>query len=223
MGKPQRFLFDVSFDRLDPSEQDGAEALAPRFTQAELDAARADGMAEGRTGALAESAQATEARLAGALESLTAAIERLVAERARIEGEIEHAAVTAIRTVLDRAVPALAAKDPLTELEAFVTRMLAEAFEEPRIVLRVDDSLFEPAKSRLPALSQAAGYAGKLVLLADPDLAVGDARIEWADGGAERDHRRLMADLDRILSAAPAPTLATPSEHPREPEEPSHE
>jgi flagellar assembly protein FliH len=223
MGKPQRFLFDVSFDRPDTEDPEGAETLEPRFTRAELDAARADAMAEGRKSALVEATQATDAKLAGTLASLTAAIERLLAERVRIEGEIERAAMTAVRAVLERAVPALTAKDPLAELEAFVARMLGEAFDEPRIVLRVSDALFEPVKTRLPALSQAAGYSGKLVLLADPDLAVGDAKIEWADGGAERDQRRLMAELDHILTTAPAPKLATDGEHTPVPEEPSHE
>ncbi len=221
MGKPQRFLFDVSFDRPDPPTPLGAsEAPEPRFALAELETARAEGHAQGRSEALAEAAQGTEARLADTLEILTRAIERLVEERARIEGEIERVAVTLVRTVLHRAVPALAAKDPLAEFEAFVTRTLGEAFDEPRIVLRVGDALFEPVKSRLPELSQGAGYSGKLVLLADPALGAGDGRIEWADGGAERDIGRLLAELDRIL-ARPDPDPAP--EQPREPEEIPHD
>ncbi|HUK60732.1 MAG TPA: FliH/SctL family protein [Stellaceae bacterium] len=223
MGKPQRFLFDVSFDRLDPPESDDTSVLPePRFTQAELDAARSEGLAAGRSSALAEAAQSNEAKLTGAVETLTAAAERLLAERTRIESEVEHTAVAFVRAVIQRAVPALAAKDPLAELESFVTRILGETFEEPRIVLRVGDALFEPLKDRLPALSQSAGFSGKLVLLADPDLAAGDARIEWADGGAERDHGRFMAELDRILARpvpAPAPALATEHEF----EETTHE
>jgi flagellar assembly protein FliH len=221
MGKPQRFLFDVSFDRHDPPAPQGAnEAPEPRFALAELERARAESHAQGRSEALAEAAQATEARLADTLEILTRAIERLAEERARIEGEVERVAVTLVRTVLHRAVPALAAKDPLAELEAFVTRTLGEAFDEPRIVLRVGDALFEPVKLRLPVLSQGAGYSGKLVLLADPALGAGDGRIEWADGGAERDIGRLLTELDRILARslpAPAP------EQLREPEEIPHD
>ena len=215
MGSAQRFLFDVSFDRPDPPEQ-ADPAPEPRFTVAELEKVRAEAHAQGRGGALAEAAQSIEAQVAATLELLTHAIERLLEERTRIEGEIERVAVTVVRTVLHRALPALSARDPLAEFEAFVTRTLGEAFDEPRIVLRVSDAVFEPVKARLPALSQAAGYSGKLVLLADPALAGGDGRIEWADGGAERDQGLVLAELDKIL-ATPAPIPAP--EQPREPEE----
>ncbi len=219
MGKPQRFLFDVSFDQPDPPEPVGpAAAPEPRFTPAELAAARAEGMAGGRSAALAEAAQSTEARVADAIERLTRALKRLLDERARVEGEIERNAIALIRTVLQRAVPALSARDPMAELEAFVARTLGEAFDEPRIVLRVSDALFEPVKSRLPVLSQAAGYSGKLVLLADQALAAGDGRIEWADGGAERDMGQLLAELDNILARPSLPALA-----PSAPEEIPHD
>ena len=58
-------------------------------------------------------------------------------------------------------------------------------------MLRVNDALFDALQRRLAAIAQANGYAGKIVLLADDALAPGDGRIEWADGGAERDTRRL--------------------------------
>jgi flagellar assembly protein FliH len=219
MAQPQRFLFDVSFDRLDEDDGNGpGSAAKPRFTQAELEAARAEGMAQGRSAALAEATRSTEARLADACQALSSAIEQIVAERTRLENETERAAIGLVRAVLHRAFPALAARDPLAELEGFVARTLGEVFDEPRIVLRVSDALFEPLRDRLPALSQAAGYSGKLVLLADPALTDGDGRIEWADGGAERDLALPLTELDQILSRPASPACSA-----REPEEISHD
>ncbi len=70
------------------------------------------------------------------------------------------------------------------------------------IVLRVNDALFDAVQARLAALSQASAFAGKTILLADAALAEGDARVEWADGGAERDTRRLAAEIDAIFARA---------------------
>jgi len=220
MGTPERFLFDVSFDQPDLSH-DPTHGVAPepRFSTADIDAARAEGYATGRTEALAEAAQMIETQVAHAAQNLTGAIERLLAEGARMESATERAAIALIRTVLHKAVPTLAAKEPLEELEAFIARTLGEAFDEPRIVLRVNDALFEPVKARLPALSQAAGYSGKLVLLADPALQVGEGRIEWADGGAERDLGQLLGELDKILAR---PVLPDPTPSSTEPEEIPH-
>ena len=53
-----------------------------------------------------------------------------------------------------------------------------------------------------------AGFEGKIVLLAQSDLQAGDVRVEWADGGAERDigllWREIDAIVERAVGAAPA-------------------
>jgi flagellar assembly protein FliH len=214
MGMAQRFLFNVSFDEPDPPETEDAQAAAPepRFTPAELDAARAQGIEEGRKIAAIEAAQSTEAQLARAVQSLVDIGGALLRDRAELETEVERKAMSLLRAVLLKAVPTLMAKGPQAELEAFVSRTLGECFDEPRVVLRVPDALFEALRERLAELSQGAGYSGKLVLLADPNLAPGDGRIEWADGGAERDVVRLLAQLDALLSPPPATASPEPAE-----------
>jgi flagellar assembly protein FliH len=218
MGMAQRFLFNVSFDEPDPPEPEDVQGAPPepRFTPAELDAARAQGLEEGRKIAAVEAAQSAEAQLARAAQSLVDIGGALLRDRAELETGVERKAMTLLRAVLLKAVPALMAKDPQAELEAFVVRTLGECFDEPRIVLRVPDALFEALRERLAALSQGAGYSGKLVLLADPNLAAGDGRIEWADGGAERDVVRLLAELDALLSTPspiPSPDPAEENSH----------
>jgi flagellar assembly protein FliH len=206
MASPQKFLFDVSFDS--PAPLAGLEAQAARFTRADLDAAHAAGREAGREAALAAAAEATEARIAAALDAIDRGIAALNEAHAALAHEAQCQAVALLRAVLQRAVPALCRKDPLAELEAMVTDCLGELLDEPRLVLRVSDALFDAVQQRISGLAQTAGYAGKIVLLADAALADGDGRIEWADGGAERDTRRIAEDVDAFLAralAAPAP------------------
>ena len=42
-------------------------------------------------------------------------------------------------------------------------------------------------------LARERGFEGRLVVLGEPDLAPGDARMEWADGGVVRDRARIEA------------------------------
>ena len=50
---------------------------------------------------------------------------------------------------------------------------------------------YETAKRAGSTRSPAArGFEGRLVVLAEPEIAPGDCRIEWADGGVVRDQRR---------------------------------
>lgn len=206
MAAPQKYLFDVLFDTVSPLP--GVDPLPRRFTRTELDAAHAAGFEEGRAAALAAASVAAEDRIAAALEAMNSGIAALFEAREALARDTEGSAVTVLRAILRKAVPALCRIDPFAEFETMVTHCLGEVLDEPRLVLRVSDALFDAVQQRIAGLAQTAGYAGKIVLLADAALADGDGRIEWADGGAERDTRRIARDIDALIArslAAPAP------------------
>ena len=191
MGQPQRYLFDVSFDQAEPG-------AAARFSSADMEAARVTGLAEGHEAAAAS----IEARVAATLEALKRGMDALEAARDACMREAEQRAIALLRTALQKTVPALCAVDPVAEIEALLAHCLAETPDEPRVVLRVGDALFDAVQERLATITEASGYAGKVVLLADPALQGGDSRVEWANGGAERDTRRIADEIDAVLARA---------------------
>lgn len=223
MGAPHKFLFDQSFDQTEAARpavgRKASPALPPEptFSKAELDAAQAAGLEAGRIAALAEAAQAAETRAAEALAALAAGLSELLAARDSEAAAAQERAIEAMRDVLRKLAPALSRKAPLVELEEFITQCLRDAFDEPRLVLRIADSAFEAVQQRLAALTAATAFAGKVVLLADETLEQGDARVEWAEGGAERDARRLVHDIDgalaRALDSIPVPGTSRPEEN----------
>jgi flagellar assembly protein FliH len=205
MTQPHKFLFDRSFDLPDPPRPVAHKVVAPpepTFTKAEVEAARAAGFADGRAQAHDEAAQAIEVRIAAMLSSLTSGIGEALQSREHAAAEAQRRALETIRSIARKAVPALCRTAPLLELETVLGECLREAFDEPRIVLRVADGMFDAMQQRLASLTGAAGFAGKVVLLADESLDVADARIEWAEGGAERDTKRLLSDIDAALARA---------------------
>ncbi|HXP76770.1 MAG TPA: hypothetical protein VN823_21725 [Stellaceae bacterium] len=217
MANPRKYLFDLSFD-----QPQGPVALRftrnpaePTFTRAETEAACAAARQEGHQAGLSEASASAEGRLAGAAEAFAAGIASLVAREDEIRRAAETRAIELLRIVTAKAVPALARKEPLAELEAMVIDCLREAAEEPRIVLRVPPDLFEPMRRRLDAITHGHGFAGKFVLLVDDSIGPADGRLEWADGGAERNTCRLARDLDAALERA----LSNPTSAP----EPSRE
>ncbi len=220
MSAPHKFLFDQSFDLPEAARRGVRKPPPPppepTFSAAEIEAAREAGFAAGRSAALAEAAQSTEARTAGTLSALAGDLEAMLAARQRYAEDAQRVALEALRAVLAKAVPALCRKAALIEIEAMAAQCLREAFDEPRLVLRVADGMFEALQDRLAALTETAGFAGKVVLLADETLAAGDARVEWAEGGAERNAQRLIHDIDgalaRALDSIPAPGTSPPKE-----------
>jgi flagellar assembly protein FliH len=205
MTTTQKFLFDTSFDPPDEASRPTPTPVPrqppePTFSRVELEAARAAAIAEGRAAAFAEAAADTEQRVATALGLIAADIRQLSANGAALALDTQREALALLRTILRKLAPALFRRDPLTEIETLVAEVLRDAIDEPRLVIRVADDLFDSMQARLAPLADAAGFAGKLVLLADNAMLPGDCRVEWADGGAERNTRRLLADIDTALA-----------------------
>lgn len=204
MANPRKYLFDLSFDQPQGpvAVRFGRAPAEPTFTRAELDAACAAARQDGHQAGSAEASAATEARLAEATEALASGLASLIARADEIRRETETRAIELMRLVTAKAVPTLARKAPVGEIETMVIECLREAAEEPRIVLRVAPELFEPMRQRLDAIAQSHGFAGKFVLLVDESIGPADARLEWADGGAERNAARLARELDAALERA---------------------
>jgi flagellar assembly protein FliH len=66
--------------------------------------------------------------------------------------------------------------------------------------VRVNDALYATAKEKLDDIVRVRSFEGRLVVLAEPDIAVGDCRIEWADGGINRDTAAAEAAIGAAVS-----------------------
>jgi flagellar assembly protein FliH len=208
MAMPQKFNFDVSFDHLGvPSARSATER---RFTRDELEATRHSALAQGHAAGLAEAAKSAQALTADALAQIAEGLATLLAAQDAARIDMQRRAVATVQTMVTKLFPGLAAKDPLAEVEAFATKCLHEAIDEPRVVVRVAQEIYEPLRERLDALASAAGYAGRIVLLIDDAIAAGDARVEWADGGAERNLAGQCAEINELLERRSDPAASNP-------------
>ncbi len=214
MATARKYLFDVSFD--EAAVAPAPEVVAPpeeKFTRAELEAAQQVARAEGHRAGLAEAQETLAATAAAALEQLGKGVSALIAAQEKAVAQMERDAIAALRVVIAKAVPALASAGAVTEIEALAKKYLAEALDEPRIVLRVANDVYEPVRNQIEAMAATTGYPGRIVLLADDALAVGDARLEWADGGAERKLAQLLGEADAAMArnAEPPADVIPPS------------
>jgi flagellar assembly protein FliH len=197
MGAPAKFLFDVDFTKgADRKPAEPSIALAEHALK--LAEAEAAAHARGYAAAQADAKVEADRRMAQALErvaiSLGKATERLAAIETRLECEAVDVAVAVARKL----APALIAHEPFAEISALAGDCFRELVAAPHIAVRVNDALYAPAREKLDAIARAKSFQGRLVVLAEPDIAVGDCRIEWADGGITRD----TAATEAAISAA---------------------
>jgi flagellar assembly protein FliH len=69
----------------------------------------------------------------------------------------------------------------------------------PHLVVRINDSLYEAAHERIEQLAKRSGFEGRLVILAEPEIATGDCRIEWADGGVVLERAAIEAKISEFV------------------------
>lgn len=219
MAEPAKFLFDRDFDgtvALQETEREKSEqALRAQFEQELAEACRAareTGHAEGE-GAAAASLQA---RIA---ETLDALLERMDGASNTISSEcavIRTDAISIARTMSETLAGELVRRQPAAELEVLFSECLDEMTHAPHIAVRVNDSLLEPLQKRLTERASERGFTGKLIMLGDPEIPIGDGRIEWADGGIARDMRdvsqRIAAVVRRHVSPDSIGTATAPTD-----------
>ncbi|MDP4002072.1 FliH/SctL family protein [Methylobacterium sp. NEAU K] len=196
VAKP--FLFETDFrsPRPSPAAQRAAEAAA----RAEAEA-HARGVQEGRAQAEAQ----IQGRLADAISRLALAAAGLIAQTdardAAREAQAVEVAVLIARKVAGDALDAA----PLAGIGEAARAALQHLRGVPHLVVRVHDSLVDDAEALVKRLARERGYEGRLVVLGDPDMQAGDARIEWADGGIVRERARIEAAVTDALGLPTIP------------------
>jgi flagellar assembly protein FliH len=185
------------------------EQAPPTFTLEELETARQEAERTGRELAAQEAAISLNADIAAALRDLADQTAILIEERRR-QGEFIATEAVRLSTLIARKVlPAMAEANALREIEALILSCFRDRPEESRLVIRLPDHLLDSLGAKLESLMRDTGFAGKPILLADPTLKRAEARIEWANGGAEWSFEAQLAELESAAGKITKPHRKT--------------
>ena len=117
------------------------------------------------------------------------------AEARAMETEAVDVAVAVARKLCSE----LISREPLGEIGALVSDCFSHLVSTPHLVVRINDSLYEAARERIERLTKQSGFAGRLVILAEPDIDTGDCKIEWADGGVVLERAAIEAKINELV------------------------
>jgi flagellar assembly protein FliH len=196
MAAPAKFLFDTDFGANDKSRERAANAaeVAQKVAAAEARAYR-DGFDAGQREAKAES----DRRGALALEEIKIAMQGIASRFAGIETRMETEAVDVAVAVARKLCGALIATEPLGEITGLVAECFSHLVSIPHLVVRINDQLYDAAHQRIEQMAKASGFQGRLVILAEPEIATGDCRIEWADGGVVLERGAIETKINELV------------------------
>ncbi|RAU22763.1 flagellar assembly protein FliH [Paramagnetospirillum kuznetsovii] len=214
----KKYMFDLDFgppstrakaaETAMPEQDDEAEPEAPpppTFTEEDLQVVREAAYEEGHGAGIAEATASAEAQLAEAMTRLTGAVEGLRDAQEHSADEAQRVAARVAMAVLKKVLPAACEEHAFEEVVRTVQECFGQVLDEPRIIVRTDAELVDPVRERLETVAVMHGFEGRVVVQADPRLERGDCRVEWADGGAERDQARLIADIEAAVERSLAP------------------
>ncbi|MFG5120325.1 flagellar assembly protein FliH [Methylorubrum sp. POS3] len=202
MRASRPFLFDTDFGRQrgpSPAEAEAAAQVAAD-REATAAAAHARGLQEGR----AEAAAQGQARLADALTRVGLAAAGLIHQSDARDAEREAQALAFATALAKRIAGEALDARPLAGVEEAARAALRHLRGVPHLVLRLNESLVEDAETLMRRLAREHGFEGRLVVLGEPDMPPGDARLEWADGGVVRERARIEAALAEALAPCTA-------------------
>lgn len=196
MGAPAKFLFDVDFAAPDRSREKAATAaeIAEKVAAAEARAYRS-----GFDAAQREARVDSDRRAAAALDDIAAALGGIAGRFAAIEARMETEAVDVAVAVARKLCSALIAAEPLVDILALVGDCFKHLVATPHLVVRLNNDLYDAARERIETLARNSGFQGRLVVLAEPDVAGGDCKIEWADGGVLLERAAIETKIGELV------------------------
>jgi len=220
MTAAKKFLFDLDFEVPEQpvveeeavEEEIEPEEEIPTFSEEEMAMAREEGLAEGREAGIKEAAETTERRIQDTLQAMQGRVTELFQIQKDANAQTAHDAIRIAAAVTAKALPDLNRRNALGEVEHLVEQALATVIDQGQMTVHVNPELLESLKERITALVAGSGLEDRVSVAGDAAMPAGDCRIDWGDGGAQRDFAAITREIDAIFEAnlGPAPASAAP-------------
>lgn len=189
------FTFDTVFD--------GGRVIEPvrpkkAFLPEEVEAARAQAFAEGERSAVARAESEHAAAMSDAARAIRAALDALKALAHEHRVASAELALACGRAIAGEAL----ARFPEAAATAALQSLAREVEAQPRLVVRAAPDQAERMGEALSRTAEAVGYAGAVVVKADPAIPPAAFAFEWGDGRADFDPPAASARVGEALAAA---------------------
>ncbi|MBX2829562.1 MAG: hypothetical protein KTR23_00050 [Rhodospirillales bacterium] len=139
----------------------------------------------------------------GDVESVIAEkLDQIDEQQKRANAKINEDAIHVALGVIRKLAPAWSKQYELVEIEDIVRQCLANLFEAPKVLIKVHPDLEKELAAVSERIALSRGFSGKVVVVGEPDVVVGDCMVSWGDGTAVRDTARVWSEINNIIDNA---------------------
>lgn len=193
---PAKFTFDLDMGHRAVE----AQTITDERLQGLLDAARREGFEAGRV-------EGEKTELARSAQALQASGEALGQQTARLLSSFDNMrkqtlgdAVALSRTISRKLATRLIEREPVAELQPLIAECMASIDKAPHLVIRCHPDTADAVREVAEQHMNTSGFEGRLLIMGEPDIALGDGRVEWVDGGIERKSETISNDIDKAIA-----------------------
>lgn len=194
MTGPNKYIFDRSFDdlgriahdELPSSSVESVELTGPNLTQADVELARSEGYRQGLMAGSQASKEALEHHIASILETIRHTLNTMtydLEQQSLKSGE-------ALCLLIKRLFPHFSQSLAFEEVAAFIEDHCRNTMSGTKMTIKVAPTLVEPLQKRLQAIDKQ-----MISLVPDETLMVGDCKMNWDWGGADRNTKSAVEEF----------------------------
>jgi flagellar assembly protein FliH len=194
---PAKFTFDLDLGRREEKNRLLTESAMAAMLADARTAGYAEGFAAGEQGANAKAAK----QLAAAAGALGDRVAAFAASLDDMKKTTLADAVDLAASIAKKLAAGLVGGQPTAEIEALIVECLAGLEGVPHLVVRCNAELADAVRQVATQHIEISGFTGRLVVMGDPEIPLGDCRLEWVDGGIVRERTQIEAEIDRRIVA----------------------
>jgi len=202
MAEAAPYLFDRMFEASNKGSE-SAEAAAAAKREEEWERKMADAcltsFEEGQAAGRAEAMQQLEAETLQQVNAVLDASKKILGAVERECSQTRRNAIKIAQAAADLLAGELISRHPELNAEALFRDALEYAGDAPHIAITVNDAHAERVQAIVTKLAAERGFDGKIVVLGDPETAVGDCSLQWADGGVALETDKLRKAIAHLV------------------------
>jgi flagellar assembly protein FliH len=185
---------------IDPMLEEPAPSHENMFTQEELDEAAKTAHAIGHAAGHEKAMASVENKLAASLDIIVPQIAGMIEIHEKQYKNMLQEAVKIALTAAKKAIPAISAKHGTEEIETIVKECMSYISTEPKVMVKTAPDSVETLKASIEKMVELNAFEGKVAIISDENMAVGDCSIEWSNGGLEKNFEKLWENIEEIIA-----------------------
>lgn len=175
------------------------EAPARTYSEEEFENAKLIAEQSGyEKGYQAKSSEA-ETGINGLLENINAKLLDLISQRESLDRKLEQDFINLNREVIKKLIPTLIEDQAVGILNQFLAENFSQIRKSPKLSFYFNPEIIKEIQDQIARLAHSHDFEGKISIHKDPALGLADCRIEWENGGVERNSGELLARIDNLL------------------------